>query len=251
MTYLLIGLTVIALVGIGREVLLRTAPGSGPRMFWIALMLALLALVGFLALRGTGALAAIPAFVGVAIVWLMRHGGGFVLGRLLSGLLGRAATAAAGGGPRAGTSQVQGLVLRMTLDHASGDLEGEVLSGPLAGRALRSLSTDEMRALYAECSARCERSLRLLESWLDRYGGDWRDHLGQATGGTAAAAGPMTRAEALRVLGLDDDADAGAVQAAHRRLQARLHPDAGGTDHLAAMVNEARDVLLEDGTERG
>jgi len=65
-------------------------------MFWIALMLALLALVGFLALRGTGALAAIPAFVGVAIVWLMRHGGGFVLGRLLSGLLGRAAPRATG-----------------------------------------------------------------------------------------------------------------------------------------------------------
>ena len=245
MTYLLIGLTVIALMGIGREVLLRTAPGSGQRLFWIALMLALLALGGFLALRGIGSLAAIPAFIGVLIAWLFRHGGGFLLGRLLSGLLGRAATAAAGGGPQAGTSQVQGLVLRMTLDHASGDLEGEVLSGPLADRALRSLSTDEMRALYAECSARCERSLRLLESWLDRYGGDWRAHVDPARQGAAAATGPMTRAEALRVLGLDDDADAEAIQAAHRRLQTRLHPDAGGTDHLAAMVNEARDVLVE------
>ena len=244
MSYLLIGLTVIALIGIGREVLLRTAPGSGQRIFWVALMLALLALGGFLALRGTGALAAIPAFIGVLIAWLFRHGGGFLLGRILSGLLGRAATAAAGGGPRPGTSQVQGLVLRMTLDHASGDLEGEVLSGPLAGRPLRSLSTDEMRALYAECSARCERSLRLLESWLDRYGGDWREHVDPAGQGAAAATGPMTRAEALRVLGLNDDADVETVQAAHRRLQARLHPDAGGTDHLAAMVNEARDVLV-------
>ena len=250
MTYLLIGLTAIALIGIGREVLLRTAPGSGQRIFWIALMLALLALGGFLALRGTGALAAIPAFIGVLIAWLFRHGGGFLLGRLLSGMLGRAATAAAGGGPRPGTSQVQGLVLRMTLDHASGDLDGEVLSGPLAGRPLRSLSTDEMRALYAECSARCERSLRLLESWLDRYGGDWREHVDPAGQAAAAATGPMTRAEALRVLGLDDDADAEAVQAAHRRLQARLHPDAGGTDHLAAMVNEARDVLVEGQARR-
>ena len=168
-------------------------------------MLALLALGGFLALRGIGSLAAIPAFIGVLIAWLFRHGGGFLLGRLLSGLLGRAATAAAGGGPQAGTSQVQGLVLSMTLDHASGDLEGEVLSGPLAGRALRSLSTEEMRALYAECSVRCERSLRLLESWLDRYGGDWRAHVDPARQGAAAATGPMTRAEALRVLGLDDD----------------------------------------------
>jgi hypothetical protein len=241
---LLIGLTVIALIGIGREVLLRTAPGSGQRIFWVALMLALLALGGFLALRGTGAVAAIPAFIGVLIAWLFRHGGGFLLGRLLTGMLGRAATAAAGGGPRPGTSQVQGLVLRMTLDHASGELAGEVLSGPLAGRPLRSLSTDEMRALYTECSARCERSLRLLESWLDRYGGDWREHVDPAEQGAATATGPMTRAEALRVLGLDDDADVESVQAAHRRLQARLHPDAGGTDHLSAMVNEARDVLM-------
>ena len=249
MTYLLVGLTVVALLGIGRELYLRTQPGTGQRLFLVSLVIALGALAGFLALRGAGALVALPAFLGMAAVWLMRHGGGFMLGRMLATFLGRMNSSQAAGG-RPGTSEVQGIVLRMTLDHATGDFAGKVLSGSLEGRELQSLATDEMRALYAECAARCERSLRLLESWLDRYGGDWRDHVGSAAGSPGRASGPMTRAEALRVLGLDEDADPEAVRAAHRRLQVRLHPDAGGTDHLAAMVNEARDVLLGEPSAR-
>ena len=243
MTYLLAGLMLVALLGIARELYLRTQRGTGQRLFLVSLVIALGALAGFLALRGTGALVALPAFLGMAAIWLMRHGGGIVLGRIFAAFLGRMASSQTAGG-HPGTSQVQGIVLRMALDHATGDLAGEILSGPLEARELRSLTTDEMRALYAECAARCERSLRLLESWLDRYGGDWRDHVSPAAGSPGRASGTMTRVEALRVLGLDEDADAEAVQAAYRRLQARLHPDAGGTDHLAAMVNEARDVLL-------
>ncbi len=244
MTYLLIGLAAVALAGIGREVLMRVAPRTGGRVFWMILAAVLAATAGVFALRGTGLLAALPAALGMAFVWLSRHGGSFLLGRVLSGMVGRAA---AGGAAGSNTSRVQGRVLQMTLHHASGELEGEVLSGPLAGRPLRSLSAAEMRTLHAECTAQCERSLRLLENWLDRYGGDWREEIGPAPPGGPAAAGPMTRAEALQVLGLDDRADAAAVRAAHRRLQARLHPDAGGSDYLAARINEARDVLLGGG----
>ena len=53
----------------------------------------------------------------------------------------------------------------------------------------------------------------------------------------------MDRAEALSVLGLEEGADEGAVEAAHRKMIARAHPDAGGSAYLAAKVNEARDVL--------
>ena len=53
----------------------------------------------------------------------------------------------------------------------------------------------------------------------------------------------MSEAEALSVLGLERGADAGAVDAAHRRMIARAHPDAGGSDYMAAKVNEARAVL--------
>lgn len=64
------------------------------------------------------------------------------------------------------------------------------------------------------------------------------------------ASADMPVHEALRLLDLPPDADAAAVRAAHRRLIARVHPDAGGSDELARRVNLARDILLAE-RERG
>lgn len=54
----------------------------------------------------------------------------------------------------------------------------------------------------------------------------------------------MSRAEALKVLGLEAGASRDAIRAAHRRLIQQIHPDKGGTNYLAAKINEAKDVLL-------
>ncbi len=54
----------------------------------------------------------------------------------------------------------------------------------------------------------------------------------------------MTHAEALSVLGVSTEANVGDVKAAHKKLIAQIHPDKGGTDYLAAKINEARDLLL-------
>lgn len=54
----------------------------------------------------------------------------------------------------------------------------------------------------------------------------------------------MTREQALAILGLDTHADQAAIIDAHRRLMAKLHPDKGGTDYLAAQLNLAKQTLL-------
>lgn len=51
-------------------------------------------------------------------------------------------------------------------------------------------------------------------------------------------------AEARAVLGVDPQADADAIRAAHRRLIANVHPDRGGSAELTRRVNAARDLLL-------
>jgi hypothetical protein len=72
---------------------------------------------------------------------------------------------------------------------------------------------------------------------------------GSTAGGSSRPRPPqtsaMTRAEALKVLGLEEGAGEADIRAAHRRLILQTHPDKGGTNYLAAKINEAKDVLLK------
>jgi hypothetical protein len=54
----------------------------------------------------------------------------------------------------------------------------------------------------------------------------------------------MSRQEAYEVLGLRPGASESQIREAHRRLMRAAHPDAGGSDWLAARINQARDILL-------
>lgn len=56
--------------------------------------------------------------------------------------------------------------------------------------------------------------------------------------------------EARALLGVSEQDDAETIRAAHRRLIARVHPDAGGTPELARRTNMARDVLLAELSHR-
>jgi hypothetical protein len=61
----------------------------------------------------------------------------------------------------------------------------------------------------------------------------------------ATSTGAMTISEALQVLGLKPGADESAIRIAHKKLLKDFHPDAGGTDYLAAKINLAKDLLLK------
>jgi len=55
----------------------------------------------------------------------------------------------------------------------------------------------------------------------------------------------MPRDEAAKLLGVDPAAGSDEVLDAHRRLIAKVHPDAGGNAELAARINQARDTMLK------
>ncbi|CAK0770158.1 DnaJ homolog subfamily C member 19 [uncultured Gammaproteobacteria bacterium] len=136
--------------------------------------------------------------------------------------------------------------LRMTLDHDSGDMTGEVRVGPGAGRGLHQLPLTVLLDLLDYCRTNDPRSALVLESWLDRSWPDWRQADAARGGKSAGRAGEtlMTREEALRVLDLVPGASPEQIKDAHRRLMMKLHPDHGGSNYLATKINQARDFLL-------
>ncbi len=69
--------------------------------------------------------------------------------------------------------------------------------------------------------------------------------LGTGAGRAAPGGSRMSRAEALQVLGLAEGATDADVRAAWVRLMRTAHPDGGGSDWLAARINQARDTLLQ------
>ncbi len=156
--------------------------------------------------------------------------------------------AAARAQPSSGqSSRVETLYLRMTLDHDSGAMGGEVLHGPYRGRTLDSLAPAEASALLDECRREDPQSAAVLEAWLDRAHPDWRERFAEGDGaysGGGGGGGAMTREEAYEILGLSPGASAEQIKEAHRRLMMGVHPDHGGSTYLAAKINQAKDLLL-------
>lgn len=164
------------------------------------------------------------------------------------GLLG--VPGAAGGAGTLGGGQASAIQTRfidMTLDHGNGRMDGIVREGPSHGRRLSDLGLPELLALLDLCRAQDPQSTAVLEAYLDRERGDWRDRAEDRDPGAQVRPGVgMDRAEALRVLGLAEGAGPDEIRAAHRSLMQRFHPDRGGSDYLAAMINEAKRVLMGD-----
>lgn len=155
-----------------------------------------------------------------------------------------------GGGSRMSTGQTTSVAtdwVEMELDHDTGDMRGRVLKGAFSGSLLQQLSDGDVLRFYAEAGAADSETARLMEAYLDRrLGTGWRAKAGErasAQPGSRGGSG-MTRDEAYRVLGLLPGATEEQIREAYKRLMMNLHPDRGGSDYLAAKINEAKDVLL-------
>lgn len=167
-------------------------------------------------------------------------------------LMGRMAGAGSGDAKAKSGNQshVSSDILDMSLDHDSGTMSGTILKGPMAGRALADLGESEFIELLRYCREQDEDSARLLETYLDRrFGDSWRgDDQAGADGGEPGergnSDGPLTESEALDILGLEPGASREEIIQAHRRMMQKVHPDHGGSNYLAARINEAKERLL-------
>lgn len=174
-----------------------------------------------------------------------------MLPSLIMGRMGGAGGASAKAGNQ---SHVSSDILDMTLDHDSGTMSGNILKGPMAGRELADLGESEFLELLRYCREQDQDSARLLETYLDRrFGDSWRaddeqdadgSGAGDEAGNDASGGGPLTESEARDILGVEPGASREEIIRAHRRMMQKMHPDHGGSNYLAARINEAKERLL-------
>lgn len=107
------------------------------------------------------------------------------------------------------------------------------------------LSAVSLGLLFLAATGRLPAALGLLAALLPFLPTILKKRKAAAQGASPPASTAMTRAEALSILGLEEDADTKAIQSAYKALMKKVHPDQEGSDWMAAKLNEARDFLLK------
>ena len=226
---LLFGIVALAILLWMAQKYLKADPHKLAAMLKLAGGIGLLGVAVLFAFKGQIALAAPLAAAGLGLLgWLPFGPAGF----------GARTQKSAGQ-----VSRVRSAFLEMELDHDTGAMRGVILTGPRACTQLEGLDVATLVGLLAEID---EESRALLAAYLDRRDAGWREHAqaDAASGRGGAPRGPMTHEEAYQILGLQPGAEAEEIIRAHRTLMKRIHPDQGGTNYLAARVNEAKETLL-------
>ena len=202
-----------------------------------------------LVLAATGRLgAAFAVFIGF-LGWVWRVFNMIQMGRQMGGMFRGFGFSRGFGGGAGGdhSSQVESDFLSMYLDHTTGSMDGEVRRGQFRGRRLGDMTAEDIGILLAEVRADAD-SARLLEAYIDRVHPEWRESADESVGekrSAGAQSSVITDDEARRILGVGADANGDEIKAAYRRLMSQLHPDRGGSDYLAAKVNQAKDFLMK------
>src|SRR5574338_1397087 len=179
----LLGLVLLLVLGF----VLRAFVSADPRQVmligrWLLVAAGACVLV-YLALTGR-----LSLLIGAAVLLLP------LLGRVRRALhLGRAFSQVGGS---AGESQLETKSLKMSLDHQTGDLDGEVMLGAYAGRRLSDLTFDELTDLLRLCATVDSASVALLETFLDQRWPAWRDGAAGSAGEGKTGSGDATGSSA-------------------------------------------------------
>jgi hypothetical protein len=235
MAYFLAGCAVLVLLLLAGRFLASVDPRRLAAVVCKAGGVAALAVAGFLILRGALPIAIPLAVFGLALI---RRGG--------LGIGGPFGSASKTPGQK---SHIRTERLEMELDHDSGYMEGQCLTGRFAGRKLSTLSDRETMELLAELHQDGAPEAAVMEAYLEWRLPGWRDQGSdqgeRARAGRRRARGNrMSAEEAYAVLGIGPGASEEDIRQAHRKLMMKMHPDQGGSTYLAARINEAKEVLL-------
>ena len=205
----------------------------------IKILLLLFVVVVFVLLAITGKLSWIAALLGSLVAflpkllsWLMRFSPALmpVFKRFMASRYGNSAA-----------SIYTTEYIKISLNILSGEMDGLILKGQFNGRQLSTLTKDELTVFVSECNVDRESSA-LLMAYLRRNRPDWKFTQERSAGQYDSSS--MGRHEAAEILGVPETATTEEIIKAHRRLIQKFHPDRGGSDYLAAKINQAKDIML-------
>ena len=102
-------------------------------------------------------------------------------------------------------------------------------------------------ALFSAATPWINRALSVKYMW-DRFNhsqSDGNDQYSQRKSGPPGISETkMAAEEAYKILNLEPGASEQEIIDAHRKLILKIHPDKGGSEFLAAQINQAKDILL-------
>ena len=146
-----------------------------------------------------------------------------------------------------------GLILWYKISNAPADKRKNLIFWSTAGVIIGTLVvlavTGRMHWLYAlggSIAAFMPRLIRALSylPLINRFRQQYTQQKGGQQSAGRANPGKMTAAQAREILGVPASATREEIIKAHKRMMQKVHPDRGGSDYLAAQINQAKDTLL-------
>ncbi|WP_054113662.1 hypothetical protein [Marinagarivorans algicola] len=148
--------------------------------------------------------------------------------------------------------------LIMSVSVANGQMTGKVIKGEFAEQNLGNIKEDDIQKLHRFFNEHDKKSYYLLTAYIrsrgfantftdknqEHFDSAQHDHHHSNHSNPPSQSSSVPLSEAMEIFGFKETPTKKEIITVHRRLMSKLHPDKGGSDYLAARVNQAREVLL-------